>query len=80
MPKVSTTEATEEAVSRSSYPQVYPLAALQDIRMIAKRGTWLMDRAVLGRAVWEVQGAAQKICIGDPDGQPSEDVAIDPKQ
>jgi hypothetical protein len=68
------------AAVRTAYPTRYPLEALEDIRRIGKCNTWLMDRAVLGRAIWEVHGMAQRICIGDPDDQRIEDAPIDPQQ
>src|ERR1035437_6026304 len=53
---------------RVMYPQGFPEEAVDDLIAIGGRQTYRVDRALLGKAVWEVIGAAHRIYFGDPNG------------
>jgi hypothetical protein len=72
-------ETTAEKL-RTSYPDGFPSAALEDIKRIGKRGTWLQDRIALSHATWELTGYAQRVAIGDPDDREVEESPLDPQQ
>jgi hypothetical protein len=69
MPKISSTKTlvNETADLRMGYPTLFPIEALGEIRVIAKRGDWLARRATVAKAVWELVGFAQGVII---DGEP----------
>jgi hypothetical protein len=64
----------------TKYPTAFPLHAVDELTRIVSQRDWSNEKALLGRVVWELQGAAQRIYLGDPDKQLIRGAPIDVKE